>query len=228
MAKLVECVPNFSEGRDRAVIDAIAAAISAVDAVRLLDVDAGADTNRTVYTFVGSPDAVIQGALAAAHAAASRIDMSRHTGAHPRMGALDVCPLVPIADVTMDECVELARALGSRLAAELQIPIYFYERAATRLERTDLSAVRSGEYEGLARKLADPTWAPDCGPATFNARLGATAVGAREVLIAYNVNLNTRDKRLAHDIALSVRESGRQRGGVAVPGRLKAVRAIGW
>jgi glutamate formiminotransferase/formiminotetrahydrofolate cyclodeaminase len=241
MPRLVECVPNFSEGRNRAVIDAIAGAIVTVPGVTLLDVDPGAATNRTVYTFVGEPEAVADAALSAAKAAATLIDMSRHLGAHPRLGALDVCPIVPVSGVTMDECVGLARRLGRRLADELQIPVYFYEYAATSEERRSLADIRAGEYEGLERKLRDPAWAPDCGPAAFNPRLGATVVGAREFLIAYNVNLNTRDKRLAHEIALRIREAGRLKraagGDVVVdaagqpartPGRLKAVRAIGW
>ncbi len=241
MPPLVECVPNFSEGRDRSVIDAIARAISGVSGVRLLDVDAGADTNRTVYTFVGTPDAVGEAAFQAAVAAAGLIDMSKHEGAHPRMGALDVCPIVPVSGVTMDQCVEVARALGRRLAEALALPVYFYEFAATRPERRNLADVRAGEYEGLARKLADPAWAPDAGPAKFNERLGATVVGAREFLIAYNVNVNTREQKLANEVALNIREAGRlkrdsknrivtdEKGQqLRVPGRLKAVKAIGW
>ena len=241
MSPLVECVPNFSEGRDRSVIDAISRAISGVSEVRLLDVDAGADTNRTVYTFVGTPDAVSEAAFRAAVQAASLIDMSKHQGAHPRMGALDVCPIVPVSGVTIDQCVEAARALGRRLAEALALPVYFYEYAATRPERRNLADIRAGEYEGLSRKLADPAWAPDAGPATFNERLGATVVGAREFLIAYNVNVNTRDQKLANEVALNIREAGRlkrdsknqvvtdkQGRELRVPGRLKAVRAIGW
>ena len=241
MSPLVECVPNFSEGRDRSVIDAISRAISGVSEVRLLDVDAGADTNRTVYTFVGTPDAVSEAAFRAAVEAASLIDMSKHQGAHPRMGALDVCPIVPVSGVTMDQCVEAARALGRRLAEALALPVYFYEYAATRPERRNLADIRAGEYEGLRQKLADPAWAPDAGPATFNERLGATVVGAREFLIAYNVNVNTRDQKLANEVALNIREAGRlkrdsknqvvtdeQGRELRVPGRLKAVRAIGW
>jgi len=241
MAKLVECVPNVSEGRDRDAIEAIAAEIRAVNGVTLLDVDPGADTNRTVYTFVGPPDAVSDAAVRMAQRAASLIDMSRHRGEHPRIGAVDVCPIVPVSGITMAECVDVARALGRRLADELQIPIYFYEHAATREERRSLANIRAGEYEGLRDKLANPEWAPDCGPAVFNARLGATVVGAREFLIAYNVSLNTRDKRLAREIALNIREAGRLKrdeSGAAitnpdgtsarVPGRLKATRAIGW
>jgi glutamate formiminotransferase/formiminotetrahydrofolate cyclodeaminase len=241
MPKLVECVPNISEGHDRGAIEAIAAEVRSVSGVTLLDVDPGADTNRTVYTFVGPPDALCEAALRMARKAAALIDMSRHKGEHPRIGALDVCPIVPISGITMAECVEVARALGRRLADELQIPIYFYEHAATRDERRSLAHIRAGEYEGLPHRLADPAWAPDCGPATFNPRLGATVVGAREFLIAYNVNLNTRDRRLAHQIALNVREAGRltrdEQGNVVThpdgtqvrtAGRLKATRAIGW
>lgn len=241
MPALVECVPNFSEGRNRAVIDAIAGAISGVSGVTLLDVDPGAATNRTVYTFVGPPEAVADAAVGAARTAATLIDMAKHRGEHPRIGALDVCPFVPVAGVTMDDCVRLAREVGRRLGDELKIPIYFYEYAATREERRSLADIRAGEYEGLERKLLDAAWTPDCGPALFNPRLGATVVGAREFLIAYNVNLNTRDKRLAHEIAQRIREAGRlkrQPGGKVVadaagqplktPGRLKAVRAIGW
>ena len=241
MTALVECVPNFSEGRDRSVIDAIARAISGTSGVKLLDVDAGADTNRTVYTFVGAPEAVAEGAFRAAAAASGLIDMSRHQGAHPRMGALDVCPIVPVSGVTMDECVEVARALGRRMAEALGLPVYFYEFAATRPERRNLADIRAGEYEGLRQKLADPAGKPDAGPAAFNAKLGATVVGAREFLIAYNVNLNTRDQKLANEVALNIREAGRLKRDAAgqvvidaqgrelrVPGRLKAVKAIGW
>ncbi|MFN8060431.1 MAG: glutamate formimidoyltransferase [Vicinamibacterales bacterium] len=241
MTQLVECVPNFSEGRDKAVIDAIARAIASVGGVTLLDVDPGADTNRTVYTFVGPPDAVSEALLRGADAAATHIDMATHHGAHPRIGALDVCPIVPVSGITMEACVDVARALGRTLADRLHLPVYFYEHAATSDERRSLATIRAGEYEGLAAKLADPAWRPDCGPAAFNPRLGATVVGAREFLIAYNVNLNTRDKKLAHEIALNIREGGRLKrdasGQVVVdeegqqvktPGRLKAVRAIGW
>lgn len=239
--RLVECVPNFSEGRDKSVIDAISRAISATSGVRLLDVDPGADTNRTVYTFVGAPEAVAEAAFRAAEAASGLIDMSKHHGAHPRMGALDVCPIVPVTGVTMDECVEVARALGRRLAEALALPVYFYEYAATRPERRNLADIRAGEYEALPKKLSDAAWKPDAGPARFNERLGATVVGAREFLIAYNVNLNTRDPKLANEVALNIREAGRLKrdamGEVVkdaagqdlrVPGRLKATKAIGW
>jgi glutamate formiminotransferase / formiminotetrahydrofolate cyclodeaminase len=239
--KLVECVPNFSEGRDKSVIDAIAASISSVAGVKLLDVDPGADTNRTVYTFVGGPEAVIEAAVRSAATARSLIDMSRHHGAHPRMGALDVCPFVPVTGVSMDECVEIAKWAAGRMAAELAVPVYLYEHAASRPERRSLADIRSGEYEALPDKLSRPEWAPDYGPATFVPGWGATVVGARDFLIAYNVNLNTRDRKLANEVALSVREGGRAaRDGhgnvvkdaagrtVMVPGRLKHVRAIGW
>ncbi|MGE5199945.1 MAG: glutamate formimidoyltransferase [Rhodospirillaceae bacterium] len=241
MARLVECVPNFSEGRDRAIIDAIARALSSVSGVKLLDVDPGADTNRTVYTLVGPPDGVAEAAFRGAAKAAELIDMTAHTGAHPRMGALDVCPFVPVAEITMAECADLARAVGRRIGEELQIPVYFYEHAAATEERRSLANIRAGEYEGLAEKLAQPAWSPDAGPARFNARSGGTVVGAREFLLAYNVNLNTRDRRLANEIALNIREGGRARrdakgeilrdadgASLKVPGRLKAVRAIGW
>ena len=241
MARLVECVPNFSEGRDTGVIDAIAQAISSVSAVKLLDVDPGADTNRTVYTFVGPPDAAAEAAFRAARRATELIDMTVHRGAHPRMGALDVCPFVPVSDITMEECAELARALGRRIGGELGIPVYFYEHAAASDQRRSLANIRAGEYEALPKKLRDPAWAPDAGPSAFNARSGATVVGAREFLLAYNVNINSLDKKLANEIALNIREGGRAKrdaqgniirdaGGesVKVPGRLKAVRAIGW
>ena len=241
MARLVECVPNFSEGRNRAVIDAIADAIKGVADVKLLDVDPGADTNRTVYTFVGTPEAVADAALKAAHKAYELIDMAKHSGAHPRMGAMDVCPIVPISEVTMEECAEISRGIGRRIADALNLPVYFYEYAATSEVRRSLANIRAGEYEGLERKLQDPAWAPDAGPARFDPKFGAPVVGAREFLIAYNVNLNTRDRRLANEIALNIREGGRlkrdkagnpvvdeQGKQVKVPGRLKAVRAIGW
>jgi glutamate formiminotransferase/formiminotetrahydrofolate cyclodeaminase len=241
MTALVECVPNFSEGRNRATIDAIAEAIKGVSDVKLLDVDPGADTNRTVYTFVGSPTAVSEAAVRAARRAHELIDMSKHSGAHPRIGAMDVCPIVPVAGITMEECVDVARALGRRIGSELQVPVYFYEYAATSDARRSLATVRAGEYEGLGRKLEDPEWQPDAGPARFDPRYGASVVGAREFLLAYNVNLNTRDKKLAHEIALNIREGGRiKRDAQGNPvldadgrqvkqaGRLQAVRAIGW
>ncbi len=239
--KLVECVPNFSEGRDKTVIDAIAMSISGVQGVKLLDVDPGADTNRTVYTFVGSPNEVVEAAFRAAAAAKNLIDMSRHKGAHPRMGAMDVCPFVPVSGISMDECVALARRAAERMGTELSIPVYLYEHAASCPERKSLADIRAGEYEALEDKLKRPEWKPDYGPSRFVPSWGASAVGAREFLVAYNVNLNTRDKKLANEVALSVREAGkaaRDANGaiiknaagknVMLPGRLKHVRAIGW
>ncbi len=240
---LVECVPNFSEGRDPAVIAAITDAIEAVEGAVLLDVDPGAATNRTVVTFVGPPDAVVEAAVAAGVTAARVIDMRRHHGEHPRFGAMDVCPLVPVRDITMEETAALAREVGRRLG-EAGITVYLYEHAASADHRRNLAAVRAGEYEGLADKLADPEWQPDFGPAEFNARAGATAVGARDFLVAYNVNLNTTSTRRANAIAFDVREKGRiKREGDSLtgsivrdaagepvwePGMLKAVKAIGW
>lgn len=239
--RVVECVPNISEGRDRAVIDAIAGVIHQVEGCELLDVDPGAATNRTVITFVGSPEAVVEGAFALISKAAELIDMRHHQGEHPRFGATDVCPFVPVSGVTMDECAELARQLGAKVGEELGVPVYLYEHAASSPERRNLSVVRSGEYEGLEKKLADPRWKPDFGPAAFKPKFGAMAIGAREFLVAYNVNVNTRDKRLPHEIALRVREQGRakrdadweivrdaQGKPVQEPGRLKHVKGIGW
>ncbi len=243
MRKIVECVPNFSEGRDMAVIKQITDAIESVDGVKLLDVDPGADTNRTVVTFVGSPEAVKEAAFRAVKKAAEVIDMSKHHGAHPRMGATDVCPFVPVSGVTMEDCVTIAREVGKRIGTELGIPVYLYEEAATKPEWHNLAEVRKGEYEGLKERFesGDPYWTPDFGPAEFNERAGATAVGAREFLIAYNINLNTKDRKLAHNVALNLREKGRAkrdengkivRDGegkkVMVPGRLKYTKAIGW
>lgn len=239
--RLVECVPNFSEGRNRDVIDRICDAATGVEGVLLLDVDPGAATNRTVVTLAGPPEAVEQAAFLAVRRAAELIDMSRHHGEHPRMGATDVCPFVPVSGVTMEECAEIARRVGRRIGEELGIPVYLYEEAASTPARKSLADVRQGEYEGLAARLPDPAWKPDFGPAAFNARSGATAVGAREFLIAYNVDLNTKDRRLAHEIALNIREAGRARRdkegnivrdaegqAIKVPGRLRNVRGVGW
>lgn len=206
---LVECVPNFSEGRDKAKIKAITDAIEAVAGVSLMDVDMGADTNRTVVTFVGEPEAALEAAFQCVAKAAQLIDMAAHTGAHPRMGATDVCPFIPVEGVSMEDCAELARRLGKRVGEELGIPVYLYEAAASRPERRNLAAVREGEYEALPKKLQDPAWKPDFGPAAFNARAGATVMGAREFLIAYNITLNSRDKAHATDIAFELREKGR-------------------
>lgn len=239
--RLVECVPNISEGRRSEVIDAVVAAAASAPGVTVLNVDPGAETNRTVITFVGEPDAVLEGAWRLVVAALGAIDMSTHRGAHPRMGAVDVVPFVPISGVTMDECVALARQLGERVGRELAIPVYLYEFAASSPQRRNLADIRAGEYEGLAEKLKDPAWAPDFGPAAFVARSGATVIGARKFLVAYNVDLNTADKRLANRVALDVREKGRLRRDeqgnpvhdehgqpVYDPGLLRSVKAVGW
>lgn len=239
--KLVECVPNFSEGRDQSVINAIADAMRSVSGVSVLDVDPGADTNRTVFTFVGPPDAVVEAAFQSIKVGVDRIDMRKHTGEHARLGAVDVTPFVPISGVSMDECVELARRLGQRVGDELGIPVYLYEYAATSEQRRSLPDIRAGEYEGLPRKLEDPAWKPDFGPAEFKPRSGAFVIGARKFLIAYNINLNTRDAKLANEIALNIRERGRVKrdsGGnkvigpdgspERVAGLLKECKATGW
>ena len=209
MDPIVECVPNISEGRNPNIIKEVTDAIAAVPGVRLLDVDPGEKTNRTVITFVGSPEAVMEGAFQTVKRAAKVIDMARHKGEHPRMGATDVVPFVPVAGVTMEECTEMARKVGKRIGEELGIPVYLYEEAASMPERRNLAKVRSGEYEGLQDRLQEPEWAPDFGPVAFNARSGATAVGAREFLIAYNINLNSTDRRYANEIAYMLRERGR-------------------
>ena len=241
MEKIVECVPNFSEGRNKAVIQAIAQEIENTEGVMLLDVDPGAATNRTVITFIGSPEGIKEAAFRAIKKAAELIDMSKHHGEHPRIGATDVCPFVPVSGVTMEDCVQIAREVGKRVGEELGIPVYLYEEAATKPERKNLANIRKGEYEGLPEKLKDPEWKPDFGPAEFNPKTGATVIGAREFLIAYNVNLNTRDRKLAHEIALNLRESGRAKRdaegkiirdengkAIKIPGRLKGVKGVGW
>ncbi|MFT5197954.1 MAG: glutamate formiminotransferase/formiminotetrahydrofolate cyclodeaminase, partial [Planctomycetota bacterium] len=244
MSRLIECVPNFSEGRNQETLDAISQAVRSTPGVTLLDVDPGAATHRTVFTFVGEPEAVIEAAVRAAKVGADLIDMSQHEGEHPRFGAMDVCPLVPIAGVTMEETTAYARTLAQRLGEEVGLTIYCYENAATSPVRQNLANVRSGEYEGLQAKLQDPDWAPDFGPAEFNAKSGATAVSARDFLIAYNVNLNTTSARRANAIAFDVREKGRVHrspdpvtGDIVldaegkpewVPGSLKCVKGIGW
>uniref|UniRef100_A0A2K6FWC4 Formimidoyltransferase-cyclodeaminase n=1 Tax=Propithecus coquereli TaxID=379532 RepID=A0A2K6FWC4_PROCO len=224
MSQLVECVPNFSEGNNQEVIDAISQAISQTPGCVLLDVDAGPSTNRTVYTFVGRPDRVVEGALSAARVASRLIDMSRHRGEHPRMGALDVCPFIPVRGVGMDECVLCAEAFGQRLAEELHVPVFLYGEAARTASRRSLPAIRAGEYEALPEKLKQAEWAPDFGPSSFVPSWGATATGARKFLIAFNINLLS-TKEQAHRIALNLREQGR---GQDQPGRLKKLQAIGW
>ncbi len=247
MKQLIECVPNFSEGRDMSVIKEITDEIEKVEGVKLLDVDPGAATNRTVVTFVGTPDEVIEAAFLAVKKAGEIIDMRHQKGEHPRFGATDVCPLVPISNISMEETVIYARKLAERIGKELEIPVYCYENAAFEEKRRNLANCRSGEYEGLKEKLANPDWKPDFGPAEFNERVkgtGVTAVGARDFLVAFNVNLNTTSTRRANAIAFDVRERGRvKREGdpltgkivkdendkpVMVPGSLKAVKAIGW
>ena len=207
--KLVECVPNFSEGRDKSILDAIAQEIKSIEAVSLLDVDPGSDTNRTVFTFVGTPEGIEEAAFVAIKKASEIIDMREQKGSHPRMGATDVCPFVPVNDVTMDDCIEIANKVGKRVGEELGIPIYLYEYAATKPEWKTLANIRKGEYEALPKKMKDPDFKPNYGPAEFNAKAGATAVGAREFLIAYNINLNTKDKKIAKDIALDLKRKGR-------------------
>ena len=240
MKKIVECVPNFSEGRDRQIIEAIAAEITAVEGVKLLGVDPDKDYNRMVVTFVGEPQAVVQAAFAATQKAGQLIDMAKHKGEHPRLGATDVVPFVPVSGVTMEECVSLAHDYARRVGEQLGIPVYLYEEAATKPERRNLAQVRKGEYEGLPEKLKDPAWKPDYGPTSFNAKSGGTIAGARVFLIAYNVNLDTNDVDVAQAIAQNIRESGRvlkdDKGqtirdelGKAkrIPGTLKAVKAMG-
>ena len=242
--KIIECVPNFSEGRDMSIIKQITDIIEAVEGVKLLDVDPGKDTNRTVVTFVGGPDAVSVAAFLAVKKASEIIDMSKHHGEHPRMGATDVCPFIPVSGITMEETIEFARKLAEKIGKELSIPVYCYESAAFEVKRRNLANCRSGEYEGLKKKLADPEWKPDFGPAVFNPKAGATAVGARDFLVAFNVNLNTTSIRRANAIAYDIREKGRpmreedsltgkivkNKNGepVMIPGTLKSVKAIGW
>ncbi len=206
--KLVECVPNFSEGRNRKVLDEIGAAIAGVDGVTLLDVDPGAATNRTVFTFVGSVETIVDAAFAGIVRAAELIDMSTHSGAHARQGACDVCPFIPLGETTMEECVELSRQLAKRVGEELQVPVYLYEKAATRPGRRSIVDIRKGEYEALEEKLKTEEFAPDFGPARFDPKFGALVTGAREFLIAYNINLNSRNPKIAKDIALQIRDKG--------------------
>jgi len=240
MKKLIECVPNFSEGRDMTIIKQITDEIEKSDGVKLLDVDPGQATNRTVVTFTGEPEAVLEAAFSAIKKAQELIDMSKHKGAHPRFGATDVCPLVPVAGITMEEVVEYARKLAKKIGEELKIPVYCYENAAFTESRRNLADVRAGEYEGLSEKLIKNEWKPDFGPAEFIPKTGALAVGARDFLIAVNFNLNTTSTRRANAIAFDVREKGRQQtvNGKVVkdekgeivwePGTLKATKAIGW
>jgi glutamate formiminotransferase/formiminotetrahydrofolate cyclodeaminase len=244
MNQLIECVPNFSEGRDMTIIKQITNEIEKVDGVKLLDVDPGKATNRTVVTFIGPPDAVLEAAFRGIQKASAVIDMSKHKGEHPRFGGTDVCPLVPVGNITMEETAAYARKLAERVGKELEIPVYCYENAAFTEERRNLANCRSGEYEGLPKKLEDPHWKPDFGPAKFNPRTGAIAIGARDFLVAYNVNLNTTSPRRANAVAFDIREKGRpvregnpftgkikkdkQGNEIWIPGALKACKAIGW
>ena len=244
MQKLIECVPNFSEGRDLNVIRQITDAIKSVEGVSLLDVDPGVSTNRTVVTFVASPEAAVEAAFRAIQKAMELIDMRKHKGAHPRMGATDVCPFIPVSNVSWDEAIACAKQLGTRVGDELNIPAYLYEKAANDKSRSNLSVIRAGEYEGFVEKIRDPAWKPDFGPSVFNERSGATAIGVRDFLVAYNVNLNTKAVRRANAVAFDVRENGRIKTEdgtpsgepvldakgepVRIPGMLKHVKAIGW
>ena len=244
MQKLIECVPNFSEGRDQNVIRQITDAIESVDGVSLLDVDPGASTNRTVVTFVGSPDAAVEAAFRAIKKASELIDMRKHKGAHPRMGATDVCPFIPVSNVSWDEVIACANRLGQRVGDELKIPIYLYEKAAKNQSRSNLSVIRGGEYEGFFEKIRQPEWKPDFGPEIFSEKSGATVIGVRDFLVAYNVNLNTKSVRRANSVAFDVREQGRVQTEdgtpwgkplldansepIRIPGMLTHVKAIGW
>jgi len=244
MQKLIECVPNFSEGRDLDVIRQITGTIESVDGVSLLDVDPGASTNRTVVTFVGGPEATVEAAFRAIQKAAELIDMRKHKGAHPRMGATDVCPFIPVSNVSWEEAIACVKQLGRRVGEELNIPVYLYEKAAKDKSRANLSVIRAGEYEGFFEKIRQREWKPDFGPAVFNEESGATVIGARDFLVAYNVNLNTKAVRRANSVAFDVREQGRVKTedgtpsgkpvldangeAVRIPGMLKHVKAIGW
>jgi glutamate formiminotransferase/formiminotetrahydrofolate cyclodeaminase len=244
MQKLIECVPNFSEGRDLDAIRQITDAVESVEGVSLLDVDPGASTNRTVVTFVGNPDAAVEAAFRGIKKAAELIDMRRHKGAHPRMGATDVCPFIPVSNVSWEEAVECVNRLGKRVGEELKIPVYLYEKAAKDQARANLSVIRAGEYEGFFEKIKQPEWKPDFGPSVFNQKAGATVIGVRDFLVAYNVNLNTKSVRRANSVAFDVREQGRTKTEdgtpygkpvldasgepVRVPGMLKHIKAIGW
>src|SRR5947209_1937986 len=244
MQKIIECVPNFSEGRDEDVIRQISDAIKSTDGVSLLDVDPGATTNRTVVTFVGSPDAAVEAAFRGIQKAAELVDMRKQKGAHPRMGATDVCPFIPVSNVSWDEAIACARQLGERVGNQLKIPVYLYEKAAAHPDRSNLSIIRAGEYEGFFEKIKEPAWKPDFGPAVFSEKSGGTVIGAREFLVAYNANLNTKSVRRANSVAFDVRENGRVRTDdgtptgkpvldsngqpIRDPGMLKHVKAIGW
>ncbi|HEY4967901.1 MAG TPA: glutamate formimidoyltransferase, partial [Puia sp.] len=244
MTPIIECVPNFSEGRDLQIIQGITREIESMEGVRLLNVDPGKATNRTVVTFVGSPENVVEAAFLAIKKAGELIDMRQHLGEHPRMGATDVCPLIPVSGINMEETVQWAQKLAARVGKELAIPVYLYENAQKNKERSNLSVIRAGEYEGFSEKIKLPEWKPDFGPSVFDEKRGATVIGARDFLVAYNINLNTTSVRRANSVAFDVREAGRiKREGdpingtivrdkaglpVMTPGSLKSVKAIGW
>ncbi|MFD2865642.1 glutamate formimidoyltransferase [Mucilaginibacter antarcticus] len=230
--QIIECVPNFSEGVDREIISRITDEIALVDGVKLLNVDPGKDANRTVVTFAGEPAAVIEAAFSAIKMAGELIDMQTQKGTHPRMGATDVCPLIPVSNITLDETGEYALQLARKVGQELQIPVYLYEHSQTNAKRNNLAAIRAGEYEGFFKKIKLPAWQPDFGPAEMDAKRGATVIGARDFLIAYNINLNTSSVTVANEIAQQVRETGKiiigENGKERIPGALKYVKAIGW
>ena len=249
MKKLVECVPNFSEGRNENIIQSIVQSMRSVEAIKILDVDSGKDTNRTVVTIIGEPLAVVKSAFRGIKVASQLINMNNHQGTHPRIGATDVCPLIPVSGVSDEECIQLSKTLGKRVGEELKIPIYLYEKSAHNKMREKLPNIRKGEFEGLHKKLSDPEWKPDFGPSIMHPQAGATIIGCRDFLIAYNINLNTKDTRLATDIAFELRELGRSKRipnpksknlldgeivrhkdgkPVKVPGLFKDVKAIGW
>lgn len=244
MSQLIECVPNFSEGRNMAIIGQIADEIRSVAGVKLLNIDPGKATNRTVITFVGNPEAVIEAAFLAIKKASQLIDMSKQTGEHPRIGATDVCPLIPVSGISMEETVAYAKKLGSRVGQELNIPVFLYEAAQSNKERSNLAVIRAGEYEGLFKKIKLPEWKPDYGPAEHSVKAGSTVIGARDFLVAYNININSTSTQIAKQIAAEIRESGsiKREGNpitgkivtegngkpVKIPGILKSVKAIGW
>lgn len=249
MSKIIECVPNFSEGTDQTKINTIVSSIKSIQGVTVLDCDPGLDTNRTVVTFVGDPESVVEAAFQGIKCASELIDMSQHIGTHPRIGATDVCPMIPVSGISIEECIEYSNILARKVGLELNIPVYLYEKSAISPARENLASIREGEYEGLEQKLKDKNWKPDFGPTKFNKSAGATVIGCREFLIAYNINLNTADKRLATDIAFEIREAGRSKrkknpkssnlldgeiirhengSPIKVPGKFKYLKAIGW
>lgn len=249
MSKIIECVPNFSEGTDQTKINTIVSSIKSIQGVTVLDCDPGLDTNRTVVTFVGDPESVVEAAFQGIKCASELIDMSQHIGTHPRIGATDVCPIIPVSGISIEECIEYSNILARKVGLELNIPVYLYEKSAISPARENLASIREGEYEGLEQKLKDKNWKPDFGPTKFNKSAGATVIGCREFLIAYNINLNTADKRLATDIAFEIREAGRSKrkknpkssnlldgeiirhengSPIKVPGKFKYLKAIGW